>query len=56
MTNIGNLTSTTKSLFFDTQASKLNHSYLAKECLTEWRENLIKLRTQFQDENSHLST
>ena len=56
MTNIGNLISTTKSSIFETTSNKLNYSYLGDQWLAEWRENLVKLRAQFQDENSHLSS
>ena len=52
MSDIENLTSTAKSSVFDYkqyEAIELNYSYLGEECLAEWRENLIKLRVQFQD-------
>ena len=52
MSDIENLTSTAKSSVFDYkqyEAIELNYSYLGEEYLAEWRENLIKIRGQFQD-------
>ena len=52
MSDIENLTSTAKSSVFDYKQYETNeHNYwhLREECLAEWRENLIKLRAQFQD-------
>jgi len=52
MSDIENPTSTDKSSVFDYkqyETNELNYSYLGEECLAEWRENLIKLRAQFQD-------
>jgi hypothetical protein len=56
MSDIENPTSSAKSSVFDYkqyEANELNYWYLREECLAEWRENLMKLRAQFQDEISH---
>ncbi len=52
MSDIENPISTDKSSVFDYkqyEANELNYWYLSEECLAEWRENLMKLRAQFQD-------
>ena len=56
MSDLENPTSSAKSSVFDFkqyEANELNYWYLREECLAEWRENLMKLRAQFQDEISH---
>jgi hypothetical protein len=52
MSDIENPTSTDKSSIFDYkqyETNELNYWYLREECLAAWRENLMKLRAQFQD-------
>ena len=52
MSDIENPISTDKSSVFvykQYEANELNYWYLSQECLAEWRENLMKLRAQFQD-------